>query len=61
MYSEITLEVFKRIVPVDVKPIYTEDLEHASKTTYYIDGVYIVVVSNYLSCVVQYYVRDINA
>lgn len=61
MYSEITKELFKSIVSVDEKSINTVQLEHAYKTMYFVHGVLLLQVENYLSCVTQYYIQDINA
>ena len=61
MYSEITKELFKSIVSNDEKSINTIQLEHAYKTMYFVHGVLLLQVENYLSCVTQYYTQDINA
>lgn len=61
MYSEITKELFKSIVSNDEKAINTIQLEHAYKTMYFVHGVLLMQVDNYLSCVTQYCIQDINA
>ena len=61
MYSEITKELFKSIVSNDEKSINAIQLEHAYKTMYFVHGVLLLQVDNYLSCVTQYYIQDINA
>lgn len=61
MYSEITKELFKSIVSNDEKAINTVHLLNASKTMYFVHGVLLMQVENYLSCVTQYYIQDINA
>lgn len=61
MYSEITKELFKAIVSDDVKSINTVQLSNAYKTMYFVHGVLLMQVDNYLSCITQYYIQDINA
>lgn len=61
MYSEITKELFKSIVSDDEKSINTVHLANACKTMFFVHGVLIMQVDNYLSCVTQYYIQDINA
>ena len=61
MYSEITKELFKSIVSNDEKAINTVQLSNAYKTMYFVHGVLLLQVENYLSCVTQYYIQDINA
>lgn len=61
MYSEITEELFKAIVLDDEKSINTVQLSNAYKTMYFVHGVLLMQVDNYLSCITQYYIQDINA
>ena len=61
MYSEITKELFKSIVSNDEKAINAVQLENAYKTMFFVHGVLLLRVENYLSCVTQYYIQDINA
>ena len=61
MYSEITNELFKAIVADDEKSINIVHLLTASKTMYFVHGVLLMQVDNYLSCVTHYYIQDINA
>lgn len=61
MYSEITKELFKAIVSDDEKSINTIQLSKAYKTMYFVHGVLLMQVDNYLSCITQYYIQDINA
>ena len=61
MYSEITKELFKTIVSDDAKSINTVQLSNAYKTMYFVHGVLLMQVDNYLSCVTQYYIQDVNA
>ena len=61
MYSEITKELFKAIVSNDEKSINAIQLSNAYKTMYFVHGVLLMQVDNYLSCVTQYYIQDINA
>lgn len=61
MYSEITKELFKAIVSNDEKSINTVQLSNAHKTMYFVHGVILMQVDNYLSCTAQYYIQDINA
>ena len=60
MYSEITKELFKAIVSDDVKSINTVQLLNAHKTMYFVHGVLLMQVDNYLSCITQYYIQDVN-
>lgn len=61
MYSEITKELFKAIVSDDEKSIIAIQLSNAYKTMYFVHGVLLIQVDNYLSCITQYYIQDINA
>lgn len=61
MYSEITEGLFKSIVTNETKCINTVQLENAFKIMFFVHGVLLLKVENYLSCVTQYYIRDINA
>ena len=61
MYSEITESLFKSIVTSETKCINTIQLENALKTMFFVHGVLLLKVENYLSCVTQYYIQDINA
>ena len=61
MYSEITRELFNAIVSNDEKSINTIQLSNAYKTMYFVHGVLLMQVDNYLSCITQYYIQDINA
>lgn len=61
MYSEITKELFKAIVADDEKSINTVQLSNAYKTMYFVHGVLLMQVDNYLSCITQYYIQDVNA
>lgn len=61
MYSEITESLFKSIVTNETKCINTVQLENAFKTMFFVHGVLLMKVDNYLSCVTQYYIQDINA
>ena len=61
MYSEITRELFNAIVSNDEKSINTIQLSNAYKTMYFVHGVLLMQVDNYLSCITQYYIQDVNA
>lgn len=61
MYSEITESLFNSIVTEDTKCMNTVQLENAFKTMFFVHGVLLMKVENYLSCVTQYYIQDINA
>lgn len=61
MYSEITKELFNIIISNDEKSINTVQLQNAYKTMYFVHGVLLMKVENYVSCVTQYYIQDINA
>lgn len=61
MFSEITKELFKAIVSDDEKSINTIQLSNAYKKMYFVHGVLLMQVDNYLSCITQYYIQDINA
>ena len=61
MYSEITESLFKSIVTSETKCINTTQLENAFKTMFFVHGVLLLKVENYLSCATQYYIQDINA
>ena len=60
-YSEITAEAFGALVSIDTKCDKIETLEHATKRYYRSKGVILLAIDNFLSCVTQYYIRDINA
>lgn len=61
MYSEITKELFLSIFPVSYLVYSSEYSELCSKVYYKKHDVLFLVLTNYLSGVVQYYVQDINA
>ena len=61
MYAEITQNIFDMIVQIDCKCHKVINLEHASKAYYVVDNVTLLKVDNYLSCVSQYYIQDINS
>ena len=61
MYSEITKELFKAIVSDAEKSINTVHLSNACKAMYFVHGVLLMQVDNYLSGITQYYIQDINA
>lgn len=61
MYSEITESLFKSIVTKETKCINAIQLDHAFKTMFFVHGVLLLKVENYLSFVTQYYIQDINA
>ena len=61
MYSEITESLFKSIVTKETKCINAIQLDHAFKTMFFVHGVLLMKVENYLSFVTQYYIQDINA
>lgn len=61
MYSEITESLFNSIVTEDTKCINAIQLENAFKTMFFVHDVLLMKVENYLSCVTQYYIQDINA
>lgn len=61
MFAEITKDMFNNLVKSDTKIEHVEDKEHYRKLFYYVSGVWVIQVENYLSQVIQYYVQDINA
>lgn len=61
MNAEITKAAYKQLVSINVEPTQVEYLDHCYKAYYFVWGIIVVVVDNYLSGVTQYYVRDINA
>jgi len=60
-YIEITSALFKSIDDNQVKPYKVENLELANKVYKTIKGTDFLIIENYISCVTQYYARDINA
>ncbi len=60
MNVEITKEAFNALLN-RAKPESTEQGEHYRKTLYLNKGVQLIELENFLSCVTQYYVQDINA
>tara|TARA_Y100000780_G_C13658922_1_gene407698 strand:- start:655 stop:840 length:186 start_codon:yes stop_codon:yes gene_type:complete len=61
MYAEITKEAYKQLVSINVEPTKIECLEDCHKVHYFVWGIVVVVINNYVSATTQYYVRDINA
>jgi len=62
MYTEITKEVFKRLIAIDTKCDKVENREHCVKYHYTSPyGVQLLQIDNFLSCTSQYYIQDINA
>ena len=60
-YVEITLEAFKVLVNQDAKCLNVDNFEHANVMHYFEHGIKLKQVDNFLSCVSQYYIEDINA
>jgi hypothetical protein len=58
---EITEFAFFSIVEPGCKIVKTEELEHARKVHYCVDGQKLISVHNFLSEITQYYLTDINA
>lgn len=61
MYAEITENIFRKIVTTDTPLDRNEELEHALKEFWRVDGVEVMAIHNYLSSVTQYYILDINS
>ena len=57
--SEITSELFNRIVTVDTKVDEIKETEHYRQYTYYIDGVYLIKSESF-NGYTNYYIYDIN-
>ena len=61
MYAEITHEAFRALVPVDSPVNEVEKLEHGHKEHYFLYGVRLMAVTNYIGAGPQYYIEDINS
>ena len=61
MKSEITKAAFFALVPIDAKAESSTDFEHSRDTTWHVHGITVTQVENFVSCVTQFYVTDINA
>ena len=62
MYAEITKKTFYTLLDEDIKCNHVERKELAEKHYYNIgDDTVLLSIINYVSCVTQYYIRDINA
>ena len=61
MYAEITKKTFYTLLDEDIKCSHVKEEEHARKLYYNIDDTVLLSIINYVSCVTQYYIRDINA
>lgn len=61
MYAEITKGLFNKIVLSNTPLDRNEELEHALKEFWRVDGVEVMAIHNYLSAVTQYYILDINS
>ena len=64
MYAEITKNTFYKLIDEDIplKSYNVEREERAEKHYYNIgDDTVLLTIFNYVSCITQYYIRDINA
>ena len=64
MYAEITKQTFYKVIDEDIslKSHNVEREERAEKHYYNIgDDIVLLTIFNYVSCITQYYIRDINA
>lgn len=63
MNAEITYEAFYALLIVrdNPKDISIEQGENYRKTIWRSKGVLIIELENFLSCVTQYYIQDINS
>ena len=63
MYAEITKNTFQKLLNArDIKhDAYADDAELARTFIYFNDEIHLTKIINYVSCVTQYYIRDINA
>ena len=61
MYIEVTRALFNKIVTPDVKCDRVINSDHASRAYFVVNDVVLLKIDNYLSCVSQFYIRDINA
>lgn len=60
MNAEITKEAFHALLN-NTKPSSIEQGEHYRKALWISKGVLLIELEDFLSCVTQYYVQDINA
>ena len=58
---EITEQVFKQLVTGGEVISEVENTELATLTYYNVLGVNLLQINNFVSCVTQYYMQDINA
>lgn len=62
MYAEITERAFTQMVDIYNTPLSKgEELEHARKAYWNIHGVQLLMITNYIENVDQYYILDINS
>ena len=61
-YSEITKKTFYTLLDENIKCSHVKEEEHARKLYYDIDDDTVLLsINSFVSCVTQYYIRDINA
>tara|TARA_R110002110_G_scaffold310617_2_gene524133 strand:- start:233 stop:442 length:210 start_codon:yes stop_codon:yes gene_type:complete len=61
-YSEITKNTFYKLLDENVECSHVKEEEHARKHYYDIDDDTVLLsINNFVSCVTQYYIRDINS
>ena len=64
MYAEITSKTFYKLIDGNVSSKYLINMEReerAEKCYYNIGDTVLISIFNYVSCITQYYIRDINA
>lgn len=61
MWSEITKEMFNKLVDAYMAPFAVEEKETYYKAFYKVENVVVAQVISHLAQVTQYYVQDINA
>ncbi len=61
MKAEITKEAFRALVPAELPCAKVKSTELAYRVEWESHGILVIQIENYLSCVTQYYIQDINA
>ena len=60
-YSEITKNTFYKLLDENVECSHVKEEELARKHYYNTGDTVLLSINNYVSCITQYYIRDINA
>lgn len=61
MFVEITKEAAKALISQEDKPVKVDRTQVSYTSDFVVHGVRVRYVNNFVSCVEQYFIQDINA